>query len=52
MHDNRAEIDVATLPLRAAAVVAQVAPAMFAALSRRDAADHASALTEAGRRQR
>ena len=49
---NRAEIDVASFGLRAAAVFAQLRPEWFAALGRRSAGPYAAAMTAAGRSKR
>ena len=49
---DRAEIDVASFGLRAAAAFAQVRPAWFAALGRRSAGPFAAAMTAAGRSKR
>ena len=49
---DRAEIDVASVGLRAAAAFAQLRPAWFAALGRRSAGAYAEAMTTAGRTKR
>ena len=50
--ENRAELDVAAPGLWAGAVIAQLWPAVFAALGRRWAGQYADALTSAGRAHR
>ena len=49
---DRAEVDVAPVVLRLAAVLAQLRPVWFAALGRRSAREYADAMTEAGREKR
>jgi hypothetical protein len=50
-HD-RAEVEVASIALRAAAVLAQLRPEWFAALGRRSADEYAARMTEAARDKR
>ena len=52
VEHNRAEIEVASIALRAAAVLAQLRPEWFAALGRRSADEYAAKMTEAAREKR
>ncbi|MGQ0803291.1 MAG: SDR family NAD(P)-dependent oxidoreductase [Actinomycetota bacterium] len=49
---NRAEVEVASIGLRTAAVLAQLRPAWFAALGRSSAGKYAVGMTAAGRKKR
>jgi hypothetical protein len=52
IRNDRAEVDVAPIVLRATAVLAQLRPSWFASMSRRSAQRYAAAMTDAARAKR